>query len=182
MMLIGIGNLGAARVAIFSRIGRNRLYWGLMSVIGLGLEGVALYYQYVLNQYPCVLCIHIRLWVLAFIVVGAIGAIVPRNKLTLGIVSILGVVSSVGMLERSWQTLATEKRWIEGSCSFSSGLPSWFALDQWFPWIFGVQASCGYTPVLPFGVTMAEALMAISVAALITTSLVAIAMWRDRRF
>jgi disulfide bond formation protein DsbB len=153
-----------------------------MSLIGLGLEAVALYYQYVLNQYPCVLCIHIRIWVLAFIVVGAIGVIVPRGRLVLGVVSILSVVSSVGMLERSWQTLATERRWIEGSCSFSSGLPSWFALDQWFPWIFGVQASCGYTPVLPFGITMAEALMVISIFALLMTSLVAIALWRSRRF
>ncbi|MDH3971388.1 MAG: disulfide bond formation protein B, partial [Gammaproteobacteria bacterium] len=41
--------------------------------------------------------------------------------------------------------------------------PSWFALDQWFPAMFKVWEACGYTPELLFGVTMAEALLVLSI-------------------
>lgn len=44
------------------------------------------------------------------------------------------------------------------------GLPAWLALDDWLPWLFEVQTSCGYTPELPLGITMAEALLAFSAA------------------
>jgi protein dithiol:quinone oxidoreductase len=40
-------------------------------------------------------------------------------------------------------------------------LPSWLALDQWFPLVFGVKESCGYTPQMMFGVSMAEALIVV---------------------
>jgi len=146
-----------------------------MIVIGLELEGIALYYQYALNQYPCVLCIHIRIWVLALVLVGVLGLLVQRSRLGVAAASLLSLVASIGLLERSWQTLATERLWLEGNCSMLSGLPPWFALDQWFPSVFGVQASCGYTPEVFFGITMAEALMAISVAAVGVTALVSIA-------
>lgn len=46
-----------------------------------------------------------------------------------------------------------------GSCSFDLGLPSWLALDKWMPLIFKVQTTCGYTPELAFGVSMAEVLL-----------------------
>jgi len=162
-------------VGLLLRIGQSRLYWSLMIISGLGLEGVALYYQYALNQYPCVLCIHVRIWVLAFVLIGALGLVLQRWKLGLVLASLLSLAASVGLLERSWQTLATERGWLEGSCSMLSGLPSWFALDRWFPVLFEVQASCGYTPEILFGITMAEALMAIAVIALAVTALVSIA-------
>jgi disulfide bond formation protein DsbB len=167
-------------VNLFLRIGEGRLYWVAMITVGLALEIAALYYQYALNQYPCVLCIHIRIWVMAFIFIGIAGLFLRRTRMGLAIAGLLSVIASIGLLERSWQTLATERLWIEGSCSMLSGLPSWFALDQWFPAIFGVQASCGYTPVLLFGITMAEALMLISVVALAVTSLVTVATLRSK--
>lgn len=134
-----------------------------MIVSALALDSVALYYQYALNQYPCVLCIHVRLWVLAFLAIGIIGLIVRRSRPGLIAANALSLVAAVGLAERSWQLLATERGWSTNlSCGMDAGLPSWFALDHWFPALFGVQASCGYTPVLAFNVTMAEALVAIS--------------------
>jgi protein dithiol:quinone oxidoreductase len=163
-------------VSFFLRIGQSKLYWLAMIVIGLALEGIALYYQYALKQYPCVLCIHIRIWVLAFIVIGVLGLLFQRTRLGLLAVSSLSLVAAIGLLERTWRTLATERLWLEGSCSMESGLPDWFALDRWFPAVFGVQASCGYTPVVFLDVTMAEALMAIAVLTLGTTLMVTIAV------
>ena len=162
----------------FKKLGQSRLYWSAMVLTALAYEGIALYYQYALNEYPCVLCIHIRIWVLAFVLVGLLGLVLRPRKSGLILTTLLSLIASVGLLERSWQTLATERLWIEGSCSLQSGLPSWFALDIWFPAVFEVQASCGYTPEILFGITMAEALIFSSVFALGVTSLISIALFR----
>ena len=48
-------------------------------------------------------------------------------------------------------------------------MPSWFAVDQWFPALFEVKNICSYTPEIAFGISMAEALMGIAfVVCLIT--------------
>jgi disulfide bond formation protein DsbB len=68
----------------------------------------------------------------------------------------------LGLLERSYQLLGTERGWIFGSCDFELGLPTWLDLQGWFPALFKVWEACGYTPELLFGITMAEALIVIS--------------------
>ena len=54
-------------------------------------------------------------------------------------------------------------------CGFDLGLPAWLAIEEWLPWLFRVEASCGYTPELIFGITMAEALMVLSVLLLLVS-------------
>ena len=157
-------------VMLFRRIGRSSWYWLAMIVSALALETVALYYQYALNQYPCVLCIHARLWVFAFLLIGIAGLALRNTRWRLVVTHALSLIAAVGLTERSWQLLGTERGWSELlSCSMDAGLPSWFALDHWFPAVFGVQASCGYTPILAFNVTMAEALIVISATATLVT-------------
>ena len=75
----------------------------------------------------------------------------------------------IGLLERSYQLLGVERGFIMGDCSMNSGLPAWFALDKWLPSVFKVWEPCGYTPEILFGVTMAEALMFISILLILTT-------------
>jgi disulfide bond formation protein DsbB len=75
---------------------------------------------------------------------------------------LLTVLVAAGLLERSYQLLGTERGFTFGDCGLDLGLPSWLALDSWFPAVFQVQTSCGYTPELLFGVTMAEALIVFS--------------------
>ena len=81
----------------------------------------------------------------------------------------LNPVLSIGLLERAWMLLGIERGTVEGSCSFDSGLPAWFALDQWFPAIFKVWEACGYTPELLFGITMAESLVLLGAVALLVS-------------
>lgn len=160
-------------------IAASKWYW--LSLLGLGfvLEAIALFYQYVLNYMPCVLCIHFRIWVLGMILVSAVAVMVCKHYRPRLFMLSLMTSLSIGMLERSYLLLGTERGFIAGSCSMDSGLPDWFALDKWFPAIFEVQEPCGYTPELLFGVTMAEALIVFSVllltfnAILILTNLLA---------
>ena len=144
-------------------LSRSKLYWLLLLITCISLEAVALFYQYGLDYGPCVLCIHIRIWIAALLLVAIAGLSLGNCPRVNKACHLLSVVAAIGLLERSWQTLGIEQGWIEGSCGFGSGLPEWFALDKWFPLVFEVWESCGYTPELLFGITMAEGLMVFSV-------------------
>ena len=54
-------------------LGKQKRYWALLILVGLALEGGALYYQYVLDEWPCVLCIHVRILVMAFMLIALLG-------------------------------------------------------------------------------------------------------------
>lgn len=146
-----------------ARIANGGLYWLAVLVIGIALEAVALYYQYALDEQPCVLCIHVRLWVMALIIVALVALAQLRLRFRPVPVHLLTIVISAGLLERSWQLLGTERGFVVGACGFDLGLPAWFTPDKWLPGLFEVQTSCGYTPELLFGITMAEALLVLSV-------------------
>ena len=49
---------------------------------------------------------------------------------------LLSVVSAIGMLERSYQLLGTERGFTFSDCGLDLGMPAWFALDSWFPAMF----------------------------------------------
>ena len=165
---------------LLSDLARGRLYWGGLAAIGLALEGGALYYQYVLDEWPCVLCIQVRIWVMAFVLLALLALFLPRSATVLRLLHAATVVVMAGLLERSWQGLAVERDWVFGDCDMDLGLPPWFALDKWFPWLFEVQTSCGYTPLIIFDITMAEVLIVISVLLLLVTAAMAIASWFGR--
>ncbi|WP_428034074.1 disulfide bond formation protein B [Amphritea sp.] len=150
---------------------RSQWYWLAMIFSGIAMESIALYYQYGLNYGPCVLCIHVRIWVMAFILLGVLGLMCRNNRPLSILISLLTVVAAVGFSERSWMTFAIERNLIEGSCTMGAGLPDWFALDRWFPAVFEPWELCGWTPDLLFGITMAEALMVAAPLAIITTLL-----------
>lgn len=133
---------------------RGRGWWWFMLLLGLLLEIVALSYQYLLDEPPCVLCIHVRIGVLLMMLVSIVG-LAGASRVAHG----LNLLVIGGLLERSWQLLAIERGWSFGECDMLLGTPDWLPLDRWFPWIFEVKTACGYTPLLPGGLTIAEALM-----------------------
>lgn len=142
------------------------------------MEAVALFYQYGLDYGPCVLCIHIRIWIAALLLISIVGISLGKNSRINTTCHLLSTGVAIGLLERSWQTLGIEKGWIDGSCGFGSGLPEWFALDKWFPVVFEAWESCGYTPELLFGITMAEGLIVFS--ALLTLATLTLSILRFR--
>jgi len=153
-----------------AKISSSATYWVLLVVIGLCFEGVALYYQYVLELQPCVMCIQVRIWVMALIFVSLAAVWVRRNVFMNLLAHMLTVVIAIGLLERSYELLGTERGFTFSDCGLDLGMPAWFALDTWFPAMFKVQTSCGYTPELLFGVTMAEALIVSSAIFLLVSA------------
>ena len=118
---------------------------------------------------------------MALILLALLGLVLRRVGFISRLVHVLMVVVAAGLLERSYQLLGTERGFAVGDCGFDLGLPAWFSPDRWFPAMFEVQTSCGYTPELLFGVTMAEALIVLSALfVLLSLGMAAAAVARSR--
>ena len=139
---------------------QSRWYWLTIALFGIALLGVALYYQYALGDEPCQVCIHARLWVVAFTLIALVMLITPQIR----ILRILGnggvLIAGVGLTERARYLYRLENGMGDGSCQFQLGMPDWFAVDRWMPWLFEVRNLCSFTPEMLFGVSMAESLTA----------------------
>jgi disulfide bond formation protein DsbB len=164
----------------YFQISENKGFWLGLLALGVSFETIALFYQYYLDYPPCVLCIHARIWVLGMIIVSLLALFIYKNWIGLFTMQVLMTLLSAGLFERSYQLLGIERGFIFGSCSMESGLPTWFALDDWFPSVFKVWEPCGYTPELLFGVTLAEALIVVSSILLLLSSVLTLSLIVNR--
>lgn len=132
--------------------------WSEIAILALLAWLVAVVYQYVFDDAPCILCIHVRLLLTAVLIISLVGAVTTQTAWAqiLTWLALLGV--SGWLVERGWQLVATERGWVLGSCGLNLdlGMPSWFPVDQWMPELFEATTPCGKSPELMFGVSMAE--------------------------
>lgn len=166
--------IDSTMTSFLKTLANSSWYWVILILVGLSFEGVALFYQYVLEYGPCPLCIHTRILVLAFVLVAIVALLVRRTGFW-RFYHLLNVLIMAWLCERAYILLGTERGFVLTECGVDSGLPGWFALDQWFPALFGVMESCGYTPPMPFGISMAEALIVVFPLMLVVSLLVFIA-------
>lgn len=155
--------LMSAIIKYLNGISRSSCYWLIYLLIGLALLLAALFYQHILNELPCLVCIQIRLWISLLVIIAVFGLLLRKIRLANLVINLSLCLIAVGLVERSYLLLGTERGFIFADCSFDLGLPAWFAIEGWLPWLYRVETSCGYTPEIVFGVTMAEALMLMSV-------------------
>ncbi|MEM1111375.1 MAG: disulfide bond formation protein B [Pseudomonadota bacterium] len=152
------------------RLLTTRWYWLCVVAVGVALETVALYYQYVLGDEPCQVCIHVRIWVAGFTLVGLIMLVLPSTPWLTLVGQALTLACTVGLWERCKYLLDLENGKGDGACSFFLGFPDWFALDRWIPFLFEVRNLCGFTPEMPFGISMAQYLIVVSTLLAITAA------------
>ena len=144
---------------LLSSFVHSRGYWFAVLAVGVGIEAVALYYQHVLGEPPCALCIQSRAFVLLGVLFGLLGVVGARLSL-LRYAAQLGLIVSLGFLWRvSREAVLVERGLMESTCGMDPGFPSWLPLDQWLPQVFEVWTMCGYTPDFIFGMTMGEGLL-----------------------
>jgi len=142
---------------------QGKSFWIALILLGIALEAIAFFYQYIMDEPPCILCIHFRLLVVALIVFSLLGLFLSSFKIAQITLSSALLLTFAGMLERSYQLLGTERGFIQGECAATLNFPNWIAVDKWMPSFFEPWTSCGYTPKLLFNITMAEALSLFSV-------------------
>ena len=144
-----------------SHFSQSRWYWLTLALFGITLLGVALYYQYALGDEPCQVCIQARLWVVAFTLIGFIMLVTPQISLLRALGNLGVLVAGAGLFERARYLYRLENGIGDGSCQFQLGMPDWFAVDRWIPWLFEVRNLCSFTPEMLFGLSMAETLMGV---------------------
>ena len=150
--------------ALTELLTKGRLLWWAIFALGSSLLVAALYWQYVLGDDPCQVCIQARLWAVGIGLVGTFMLMLPDTLLYRLAGFALTLLTGAGMGERAFYLYEIENFRGDGSCEFTLGMPSWFAVDQWFPALFEVRNICSYTPEIAFGVSMAEALIGIAAA------------------
>ena len=144
-----------------SQFPQSRWYWLALALFGIALLGVALYYQYALGDEPCQVCIHARLWVVAFTLIALIMLVIPQTSLARVVGNVGVLIAGAGLFERARYLYRLENGIGDGSCQFQLGMPDWFAVDRWIPWLFEVRNLCSFTPEMLFGLSMAETLMGV---------------------
>jgi len=150
-------------------LSHSQYYWLAYIALGISLLATALFYHHVLEVMPCVVCIQVRLLDLLLITVATVGLFSRGNRALNAIAHLSLVITNIIFVERSYLLLGTERGFVFSDCGFDLGLPAWLAIEEWLPWLFRVEASCGFTPELIFGITMAEALMVLSVLLLLVS-------------
>ena len=150
-------------------IGQSQWYWLIYIIGGLTLLAAALYFQYYLDKPPCTMCIQVRLWVSLFIIMSIAGLLTRNNRIMNIVANLSTLLIAVGLTELSYRLLGTERGFIFSDCGFDLGLPAWLALEEWLPWLYRIEASCGSTPEIIFGITMAEMLIVMSGLLLLVT-------------
>ncbi len=153
----------------------SRWYWLMYIAGGLALLTAALYFQFFRDELPCLMCIQVRLLISLLVIVALAGLLLRNNRVMSVITHLSTVFVFAALTERSYMLLGTERGFVFADCGFKLGLPSWFAVENWLPWLYRVETSCGYTPEVIFGITMAEALMVLSVLFLLLSASVFVA-------
>jgi disulfide bond formation protein DsbB len=150
----------------------SRWYGALFALTGASLLIAALFYQYGLDEEPCQVCIHARLWVSLWAMTGLIIFFMPQTFALRSAGHLTLLIAGVGLAERALYLYRLENGIGDGSCEFQLGMPDWFAVDRWLPWLFEVRNLCSYTPEIALGISMAEALLGIAAALTLFTALV----------
>lgn len=155
---------------------RSWYWWSYIagSIVSLA---IALYHQHGLDEQPCLMCIQVRLLFTLLIFIAVIGLFSMRNRLINALANVATVAVFAALTERSYMLLGTERGFVFSDCGFNLGLPAWFAIDEWLPSLYRVETTCGYTPEVMFGITMAEALMVLSVVLLVISSCVTLVLF-----
>lgn len=142
--------------------------WASVIAICVALEAGAVYYQQALLYFPCELCIYTRVWIAAIALLALVGLAVRMQPWAVRGVLVGQIALSVGLGGVVWKLLALDYGFAgAGACSLYARFPSWAPLDRWLPLLFEVQATCGETPEVLFGLSMADGLAAITVGFLV---------------
>ena len=156
------------------KIERHVALWLFIFLLTSASIAFALYYQYVLEWEPCVLCIQIRIIMFGLTLLAFLMIFLSRIKLIrlFGFIgqSVLGVLLFLKCRELYRIEIGLD----EAGCMFNAGLPSWFDLEAWLPSIFEVRSACGESPKVLFDITMAQALYYGSALALILSLLLSL--------
>lgn len=165
-----------------NRCSQGRGAWLLLALTAFVLELVALFFQYVMQLQPCVMCIYQRTALLGVLASGLVGAIAPKTPLR--------YIALLGWLYSAWRglQLAWEHTMIQlhpspfVTCDVAARFPSWLPLDKWLPSVFVATGDCTVISWKFLSFSMPQWLIVVFAVFLLVAVLVAISQFvRTRR-
>ncbi|REL29992.1 disulfide bond formation protein DsbB [Thalassotalea euphylliae] len=128
-----------------SNLATKKQAWGLLATSALGLEFAALYFQYVMELAPCIMCIYQRVAIWAIFFAGVVGYLAPNQLVARlagyglwGTGAIWGLIIALEHVEMQSATLS-----LFFTCDFTPNFPSWAPLHEWLPALFEATGDCG---------------------------------------
>ncbi len=142
--------------------------WASVVVICIALEAGAVFYQQALMFFPCELCVYTRVWIAAMGLLAVVGLLLRKHAWLVRGVLLAEIGLCLGLGGVVWKLLAIDYGFAGvGACNLYANFPSWAPLDEWLPVLFRVQATCGETPEVLFGLSMADGLAGVTAGFLI---------------
>ena len=130
---------------ILSELSTTSRPWQLLAFIALGLEACALFFQYVMELQPCIMCVYQRLAIATIFAAGVVGSLGYHNiyarsisYILWGLGSIWGLIIAIEHVE-----IQESENSFFYSCEFIPNFPSWAPLHEWMPWLFEATGDCG---------------------------------------
>ena len=119
--------------------------WLLLALSALGLELCALFFQYVMNLAPCIMCVYQRVAILAIIFAGFIGFLgckfLVARVITYGLWATGAIWGLFIALEHVEMQANSGSLFF--SCDFIPNFPTWAPLHEWIPALFEATGDCG---------------------------------------
>ncbi|MFD2165923.1 disulfide bond formation protein DsbB [Thalassotalea euphylliae] len=167
---------------VISNLATNKKAWVLLAITALGLELAALFFQYVMDLKPCIMCVYQRVAIWAIFFAGIVGCLAPGQLLfrligygLWGVGAIWGLLIALEHVDMQSATLS-----LFFSCEFTPNFPSWAPLHEWIPFLFEATGDCGEISWEFLGYSMPQWMVVVygvytAVLATLLTSRIAIA-------
>lgn len=136
--------------------------WQLLAISALGLELAALFFQYILDLAPCIMCIYQRVAIWAIFIAGVLGSFGAQYLLArISAFALWGTGAIWGLLIANEHVDAQSSAMsFMFSCEFVPNFPSWAPLHEWLPALFAATGDCGDINWEFLGYTMPQWMLA----------------------
>jgi disulfide bond formation protein DsbB len=123
----------------------NSKAWLLLAISALGLELCALFFQYVMNLAPCIMCVYQRVAICAIMLAGLIGFLGCKFLITRIIAYGLWATGAIWGLVIALEHVEMQESSgsLFFSCEFIPNFPTWAPLHEWMPALFEATGDCG---------------------------------------
>lgn len=124
----------------------QRWPWTVLAVSAFALEAAALFFQYVMDLDPCVMCVYQRVAVLGLFVSALPAMVVPGNLIARAVSAVGATVSAVWGFKIAYEHVQMqnpENFMLLLSCDVIPQFPSWLQLHKMIPAVFEPRGMCG---------------------------------------
>jgi len=150
-------------VKFLSDLALNNKSWLILGISALVLELCALFFQYMMDLAPCIMCVYQRAAIAAIFLSGLVGSIGCKFIITRiiafalwGVGAIWGLLIAIEHVE-----IQANSGSLFFSCEFIPNFPSWAPLHQWIPFLFDATGDCGDINWQFFGFSMPQMMIVV---------------------